>query len=111
MCLLGAGLRPKHRGCGRSPALDHFAQGQPGCGLQASHFLCFNKGSQKCFPTTASPPYTAWQDKVSFMTSCGSFPSVEPLGTSSGHSPLLPTGARTEHSSAWLLVKCHLWDL
>ena len=51
------------------------------------------------------------QDKVSVMTHCGSFPSIQPLGTSSGHSPSLPTGARTEHSSAWLLVKCHPQDL
>lgn len=53
------------------------------------------------------------QDKVSFIKHCGLFPlPFEPLGsvtrnTSFGHSLPLPTGARTVHSRAWLLGKCH----
>lgn len=57
------------------------------------------------------------QDKVSFITHCSLFPLLlEPWGsvtrnTSFGHSPALSAGARTVHSSAWLLGTCHYLSL
>lgn len=59
MWLLGGEVAEWHKAGGEAKGWpDHFAQGQPGYRFQASHFLCLNEGSRKCFPVTASSPDT-----------------------------------------------------
>lgn len=57
MWVLGGEVAEWHKVGGEAKGWpDHSAQGRPGCGLQASHFLCLNEGSWKCLPVTASSP-------------------------------------------------------
>lgn len=76
MWVLGGEVAEWHKAGGEAKGWpDHSAQGRPGCGLQASHFLCLNEGSWKCLPVTASSPDAA-------------------LGWSQTKSPSQPTGIR-----------------
>lgn len=112
------------RGPGRDGGwLDHSAPSQPGHGLQASHFLCLNEGSRQCLPTTAaSSPCGVGGSTAPRWSRSGTKSPAEHTVFCSHHRRTLrlrhtehqlqqcsphPTGARTGHSCASLLVKCH----